>query len=580
MKHMTVTPGKAGAYFESGLFGVNAEITRKGFFGGLSAEMLNNRKFFAGGVSPSGWVCDNFEYIKDRPDQSLCESSFILLKNGSAVQTSDVISTVSGRKYISKVWIRAFGKSTVTFGLKGYEKSFEAYGGGEKYTVLTNEFYCDDVSSGSFIISVNGSAYVFEASLMPEDNYYGMRRDVIDALKYIRPSSIRFPGGCAADHFDWKESLKAPEFRRPVSAGDKWFLFRDTYDQDCLDVGLNEFIMLCRETRAEPEYTISLLLSDRDDAHDIVEYCNGGADTVYGAKRQSLGFDRFDIKLFYIGNEVYFFGGVYKDDPVLAARKTSDLIRGVKSADEAAETVIGLTWPPDFQKWNRDFIAALDCSCEYVSYHNYIGILPDQTQGDNGLATPDMLERIFSDSSDPGLDFYKDGLYKNGFDTIKVCADEWNYAWGRGSSNALFFSNALQFHFFAKSREKYHVVRADFFMPVNEGMITVDGASVRVESTGELFRAMQGHMGGRTVGCTSDPSLDVLCTDHGGDLFISVVNRGAEPVCVDVKGYEVSSATQINTYGYDFDKNDFKVVKTDLPAVYGHGVLFAVMKKR
>ena len=75
-----------------------------------------------------------------------------------------------------------------------------------------------------------------------------------------------------------------------------------------------------------------------------------------------------------------------------------------------------------------------------------------------------------------GLNFYKDDLFAGQFDTVKICADEWNYSWGYDSSNALFFSNALQFHFLAKSYEKYHIVRAEFFMPVNEGMITVKGA--------------------------------------------------------------------------------------------------------
>ena len=60
--------------FENGLFGVNAEITRKGFFGGLSAQMLNNRKFFAGGGAPSGWECSGFEYVKDRREESLCKT--------------------------------------------------------------------------------------------------------------------------------------------------------------------------------------------------------------------------------------------------------------------------------------------------------------------------------------------------------------------------------------------------------------------------------------------------------------------------------------------------------------------------
>ena len=63
MKKAVIRPEKVEYPFENGLFGVNAEITRRGFFGGLSAQMLNNRKFFAGNTVPSGWDCFGFEYV-------------------------------------------------------------------------------------------------------------------------------------------------------------------------------------------------------------------------------------------------------------------------------------------------------------------------------------------------------------------------------------------------------------------------------------------------------------------------------------------------------------------------------------
>lgn len=572
LKNVEINIKGSSAPFENGLFGVNAEITRKGFFGGLSAEMINNRKLFSGADAPSGWACSGYEYVKDKPELSLCGSSFVLLDGGRLSQTSDVIST-GGGVYTAKVWVKALSAATVTFGLSGYEKSFELEEDGEPYRLLSFDFECGEVRCGTFSVSVCGRAYVFETSLMAKDNFYGMRRDVIEALKYVRPSSVRFPGGCAADHFQWKESLKAPEFRKPVGAGDKWFLFRDTYDQDCLDIGINEFMMLCRELDAEPEYTVSLLLSDAEDAYRLVQYCNGDADTEYGAKRQALGFDKFGVRYWYIGNEVYFFGGKYKDDAVLAAKKTAELTKAVRRADPSAVPVMGLTWAEGFKQWNYDFVSALDCDYGYVSYHNYIGILPDETQGENGMATKEMLEGNFADGVDAGLDFYKNGLYKDSFDKINVFADEWNYTWGRDSSNALFFSNALQFHFFAKSGEKYHIRRAQFFMPVNEGMITVNGGSVRVESTGELFRLMRGHENGVLFHCGADPSADVLCTGHGDHVFISVVNRGGEPLEVSVNGHEITGSDQIVTDGYGFDCNGFAVVGGDT-VLRGHSVMF------
>ena len=584
MKTVKIRPGIPGRPFENNLFGVNAEITRKGYFGGLLAQMLNNRKLFSGSGAPAGWECENFEYITDKPEESLCRSSFVVLKNGTMKQTSPVIAMKCGEKYEARLWVRALtGTAAVEFGPEGLERRFEIDAGEEKYVELSFEFDGTDTDNGTFTIKAEGDVAVFEASLMTADNFYGMRRDVIAALKYIAPTSVRFPGGCAADHFDWHESLKAPEFRQPVSAREKaWFLFRDTYDQDCLDVGINEFMMLCRELGAEPEFTVSIILSYGEDAAKLVEYCNGDENTEYGAIRQSLGFDKFGIKYWYIGNEAYFFGFEYRDDGALAARRTSELVHAMKRVDNTIVPILGLTWGANHHKWNYDFVANIDFEYEYVSFHDYIGILPDPSQGKNGLATIEMVEDLFIDGESYGLNFYKNKLYADSFSSIKVCADEWNYNWGQSSNNGLFLSNALQFQFFAKSGDKYHIERAEFFMPINEGMIFVQGNVCKVESTGELFRLMAGHKGGRIVECeTGTKDIDVFCTSHGNKLFLSVVNRRAEPCRLEVEGYKVLTAMQIKTGEYSFDKNDFEVTGPECPetaCVSGHSVSFMTLE--
>ena len=346
-KLTSITPQvkKGGPLFESGLFGVNAEITRKGIFGGLSAQMLNNRKLYMGNEDVDGWECINFQRVVDRSEESLCCSNFIILKNGGCMsQTSSVIALKSGEDYEAKVWVKAItDKVDITFGVKGSEHTVTVSADGEKYRELSFLFAGEDINNGTFLVKVIGEAAVFEASLMPTDHYYGMRRDVIEQLRYISPTAIRFPGGCAADHFDWKESLKAPEFRKPADGRSKdWFLFRDTYHQDPLDIGLNEFIMLCRELNAEPEYTVSLILSDGEDAAKLTEYCNGSRDSEYGAIRESLGFEAFNIHLWYIGNEAYFFGGEYEDSKK-AAERTDELITAMKRVDPSIAVAIGLT---------------------------------------------------------------------------------------------------------------------------------------------------------------------------------------------------------------------------------------------
>ena len=569
-----------GSLFESGIFGVNMEITRKGFFGGLCAQMLNNRKLFMGQESVDGWICEGFSRILDRPEESLCRSHFVILTDGSMSQTSEVIALRAGKDYEAKIWVKVYSDTAdVTFGVTGMEQTVTVMANNQPYQVLSFVFGGRDLDNGTFTVAVRGEAAIYEVSLLPTDHFYGMRWDVIEHLRTIAPTALRFPGGCAADHFLWKESLKAPEFRKPVDGLSKaWFLFRDTYHQDTLDIGINEFMMLCRELSAEPEYTVSLILSDGEDARQLVEYCNGDATTEYGAKRQSLGFDAFNVHLWYVGNEAYFFGGEYQNS-VTAAKRTDELIAAMKRADPSIAVAIGLTWGDHYHEWAFDFMKTLQSDFEYVSYHDYIGILPDATQGDNGMATCEILESNFADGECYGLNFYRNKLYADNFDKIRICVDEWNYSWGKDSSNALFFSNALQFHFLAKGKETYHIDRAEFFMPVNEGMITVKGNVCKMESTGELFRLMAGHKDGYVIPCASDSAaLDILCTRHDDHLYLSAVNRGDIPCTLNVAGYEMVSGTEIEVKGYSFESNDYEVHPCTCPLVNSHSVAFFTLK--
>lgn len=125
MQQAFITPkaDKGGYLFESGLFGVNAEITRKGMFGGLCAQMLNNRKLFMGSEGVDGWECACFERILDRQEESLCGSHFVILKDGGSMsQTSAVIALKKGEQYEAKLWVKAItDDAQVTFGVQGWE---------------------------------------------------------------------------------------------------------------------------------------------------------------------------------------------------------------------------------------------------------------------------------------------------------------------------------------------------------------------------------------------------------------------------------------------------------------------------
>jgi len=572
--------GKSFA-FEDGIFGVNAEVTRKGFFSGLSAQMLNNRKFLMGKEGVDGWICSDFERVLDRPEESLCQSNFVILKNGGQMsQSSDVITLIAGKEYEAKIWVKSVSaESKVVFGIEGFEQEFTLKADERKYIELSYTFTAGNTETGIFMVSVLGEVCVFEASLMPTDHFYGMRLDVIESLQELAPTAIRFPGGCYAEYFDWKESLKAPEYRKPIDTSEKIFILENTYHQDCLDIGLNEFAMLCQKVGAAFEYTVSMFLSDGEDARRLIEYCNGDTDTEYGAIRSSLGFDKFNIKTWYIGNEVYCHVDRYAKDASLAAERTNEIVSAMRKVDPDMRIVICMVGVEGcgYRDWSIACLKKIDCRYDLVSYHSYNGTAP--TSMEDGVTVCKELETAFLNDTDTDLDFYKNQLFADRFESTNICVDEWNFCWGHGANNAFLFSNALYLHFLARNAEKYHIREARFFMPVNEGMITVTPFDSKVESTGEMFCLMAKHKGGRVIECKADTeALDILCTEHEGELYVSVINRSSVPYRIEVDGQCAKDIIGIKINDFNFFSNDYTVESLTDTVIDAHGILFFTSK--
>ena len=572
-----VTPrsvdSSVGFPFEAGLFGINMEVTRKGFFSGLCAQMLNNRKLFMGQNGVDGWVCTEFERVLDRPEESLCQSHFVILRDGgSMTQSAPMTTTEEGREYLTSVWIKPVSEQAeITFGVEGREQTFLVSADGRPWQELSFSFVGEDRTAAAFSVSVKGEVAVYEVSLLPADHFHGMRRDVIESLRALGTHAIRYPGGCYADHFEWKESLKAPELRKPVDGRSKGFMLRNSYHQDCVEVGLNEFILLCRELGAEPEYTVSHLQSDGKDAAQLIEYCNGGVDTEYGAIRESLGFAPFGIKVWYIGNESYYSGGPYCRDGGLAGERTNEIVRAMRAVDPTMQAVIGLAADHHLRAWSTAFMEKLDCPYAYVSHHWYYGTGP--TAEPNGVEACEHMKNTFWHDVNEDLDFYKETLLPRVWENVRMNIDEWNFCWGSDSNNALLTSNALQLHFFARNAEKYHIRDARVFRPVNEGMITVTPTESRVESSGLWFGMMAAHKGGTVIPCTADTeNLDLLCTDHGDHLCLSVINRGDEEYTLAIEGYRTVEGTEIRMAEYSFTSNETTIADVRDGTVSGYGI--------
>ncbi len=126
----------------------------------------------------------------------------------------------------------------------------------------------------------------------------GLRSDVKAAVKRMRLSNIRYPGGNMLSGYRWKDGI-GPLENRPTRHDLAWNTIEPNH------FGTNEFISFCRKLRAEPCICVNCGDGDMREAADWVEYCNGTGEVAMAKLRREHGFDKpHNVKYWGIGNEV------------------------------------------------------------------------------------------------------------------------------------------------------------------------------------------------------------------------------------------------------------------------------------
>ncbi len=548
IKTVRFTVGETANALPEGLFGMNMEITRKAVFGGLSAQMLNNRKFFAAGADgmPCGWKITKGRLVTDDPGSSVCGSNYAVLEPGGELVCEQELYFKAGRKYTLSVCAGAEtdgknpaaepGRVSITAGGRRFRTAVPFRTG----TVLRDRVLryfkpAETTAKGVFRIkniSKNTPVSVFTVSLMPAGNYNGMRRDAVRLLKELKPSYLRYPGGCCADHFDWDTAFLEPDLRRPITDnGTKWFLFPDTYGQDCCDLGPAEFLRLAKYVGAEPEFTVGIVDGMPEKAVAAVKHLKNDR---YGKA----------VRRWYIGNEPYYFGGEYADGKK-AAEMCDRYAAAMRAADPGIKLIGGLCSDFYHDEWDRAFVENSKTVYDEISFHNYCGAATDTVEQD--IKQKEAVSRIFRNGENARLDRIKSDFLKNGWDAVKINVDEWNLTWGQYGSTLMMLAVALMTHFLIKSYDRYHVSDARYFHPVNEGLIRVTPEKAYLDTAGILFRHMNVHRGGLVANVIcDDESADVCATVHPDYVAVSAVNRGGVPLRLSsdsLKGAEITRLT-------------------------------------
>ncbi len=138
----------------------------------------------------------------------------------------------------------------------------------------------------------------------PIPNTNGMRNDVVEALRHIKVPVLRWPGGCFADEYHWKDGIGDPSQRKKMINTHWGGVVEDN------SFGTHEFMELCRQIGCEPYVNGNLGSGTVQEMSEWVEYMTfDGLSPMAELRRKNGSEAPWKLKYFCVGNENWGCGG-------------------------------------------------------------------------------------------------------------------------------------------------------------------------------------------------------------------------------------------------------------------------------
>ena len=145
---------------------------------------------------------------------------------------------------------------------------------------------------------------VFVGEDSPIPNEKGMRTDVVEALRHIRVPVLRWPGGCFADEYHWKDGIGPKESRKRMVNTNWGGVTEDN------SFGTHEFLEFCRQVGCEPYINGNMGSGTVQEMSEWVEYMTSDAISPMAELRRQNGREEpWKIRYFGVGNESWGCGG-------------------------------------------------------------------------------------------------------------------------------------------------------------------------------------------------------------------------------------------------------------------------------
>lgn len=272
---------------------------------------------------------------------------------------------------------------------------------------------------GSFVEHLGRCVYdgIYEPA-HPKADASGFRTDVMELVKELGVSAIRYPGGNFVSGFRWEDSV-GPRDQRPRRLDLAW------HSTETNEVGLHEFSSWLEKVGSELMLAVNLGTRGTEEALDLLEYTNIRSGTELSERRVANGrTEPFHIKMWCLGNEMdgpWQLGHRSADDYGKIASRTAKAMRQLDPSVELVVCGSSSAQMPTFGEWERVVLTHSYDDVDYISCHAYY----EEKNGDLGsfLASASNMDH-FIESVVATADHVK--AVKGSSKTINISFDEWN----------------------------------------------------------------------------------------------------------------------------------------------------------
>lgn len=531
------------------IYGQFIEHLGRCIYGGIWAEMLEDRKFFYPvGHELSAWRSGgqaSVEMIKESP---FVGEHTPLVPAGGVLEQGG-LGLTAARQYNGRVWLKAQGPSaTVRLSLV-WDDAAGADGRQTivlrdvpgTYTKYPLQFRAGGSSEeGKLVVEVEGSAcFVGTISLMPADNVEGMRADTLELLRQLDSPIYRWPGGNFVSGYNWKDGIGDPD-RRPPRKNPAWKGVEHN------DFGIDEFMTFCRLVGTEPLVVVNTGLGEVQMALEELEYVNGAPSMPMGRVRAANGRrEPYGVKWWGIGNEMYGRWQLGHMPLEQYIEKQNRFVELMRAADPSIRVIaVGAVG-----SWSEGMLARCADHMDLISEHFYVGEQP-------GLMahTAQMRNRVRQIAE-------AHRQYRRTIDALKgkdirIALDEWNYWYGPH----LYGELGVKYHLkdalgvacalneFARNTDMYTM--ACYAQTVNViGAIKTSKTAAAFDTTGLVLMLYRKRFGVTPVRTTCGAPIDAMAAlgPDGKTLTVAVVNptmRRIE-VPVSIEGATVAGSCKL-----------------------------------